>query len=620
MNSTEILKRVGEYLQIYHSQVKYRTPSKWPYSRFCSDHVELVVHSLPSVALENDWKSFSVYSWSFNLTKPLDWYFSPTGGGWPVSHYATINYRPGNEHGDIRINWELNRLQFLPVMSVTDQVLAKKILTDWLVGNPFLHGPGYSAAMEVALRWLSVYWAVCLFDQPLDKSLKDSVTGLAVASGQFIESRLSTHSSAGNHLIVEAVGLFWIGKALENSRYGVRWMTRARTILWEQICRQLNPDGANQEQSFWYLGFVIDALFHYVLLEDRSEIPAQVWERIEKSLEFMNDLVLPDGSFPDYGDRDDGFAFRMGSSYGESPFPGLLNIGSVFFNRPEWRRDTCEGNKRLAFWTGRRFDNVAISNKTLGSSGCPDYPIVKEYKDGGMTLMLWGHGRLLFRHAPLGLASTFGHGHADALSVLFYWKNTPVLVDLGSGQYNGDQSIRNYFRSTIAHNTVEIGGENQSRILGPFMWDKSYNATMNDARAKVDVSSICCAEASHDGYLDEFSVIHTRRVSWLKPNNLVICDSFTGRDGVGLRGAFHLGCSHSVVQKGNTIEAQYDEFSISFVFPTNLSVKTYNGSNEPFIGWKSTVYGNWTPIDSIVFTGVTQESSSFRIELVITER
>ena len=47
-------------------------------------------------------------------------------------------------------------------------------------------------------------------------------------------------------------------------------------------------------------------------------------------------MTLPDGSFPDYGDRDDGFAFRIHGNYDESPFPGLLSIGAFFLNRPEW--------------------------------------------------------------------------------------------------------------------------------------------------------------------------------------------------------------------------------------------------------------------------------------------
>ena len=79
----------------------------------------------------------------------------------------------------------------------------------------------------------------------------------------------------------------------------------------------------------------------------------------------------------------------------------------------------------------------------------------------------------------------------------------PVLIDPGSGQYNADQNIRNYFRSTIAHNTIEVGGANQAKILGPFMWDKSYQTRLE----KVGSSSDLWARANHDGYLEVFSTI-----------------------------------------------------------------------------------------------------------------
>ena len=183
---------------------------------------------------------------------------------------------------------------------------------------------------------VSIYWAVCLFKKSIEASLRQGLAGLAIASGKFIESRLSTHSSAGNHLIVEAVGLFWIGKALQKEKTGKRWLRKAREILWKQTLIQLNPDGTNQEQSFWYLGFVLDALFYYLLLEDRQVIPKRVLDRIQKAIGFVHEMILPDGSFPDYGDRDDGFVFRVNGSYKESPFPGLLNIGASLFNRPDW--------------------------------------------------------------------------------------------------------------------------------------------------------------------------------------------------------------------------------------------------------------------------------------------
>src|SRR5690606_872956 len=53
------------------------------------------------------------------------------------------------------------------------------------------------------------------------------------------------------------------------------------------------------------------------------------------------------------------------------------------------------------------------------------------------------------------------HRHADDLSILWYDRGRPILVDSGKYSYNRD-SWRDYVRSTRAHNTVEIDGEDYS--------------------------------------------------------------------------------------------------------------------------------------------------------------
>ncbi len=617
MRPAEVFKRLVEYSSIYYTRIKYRNPSQWPYHRFAPEGVSLKLNILPGCQMADDRRHYQIYNFTFDLTKKVDWYFSDKKNSrWPDCHYSKINYRPGNHYGDIRVNWELSRLQFLPVMAISDEDLAKGIILDWLIKNPYLHGPGYLASMEVALRWLSIYRAVCLFKNPLDLGFIKNLTGLAVASGNYITHHLSTHSSAGNHLIVEAVGLFWIGKALEEAPIGTKWIDKARKILWEQICRQIHPDGSNKEQCFWYLGFVLDAVFHYFLLEDREKIPEDVWERVEKVLEFVDEMILPNGSFPDYGDRDDGYVFRLHSKYGESPFPGLLNIGAYFYKRPAWQRDYKEDKNRLAFWTGK--DSLCAIKNGEGNDQkvFSEEPHLKTYPDGGMTLMKWNKGKLFFRHSLLGLGNTCGHGHADALSVLFSWGEIPVLIDLGSGQYNGDQDVRNFFRSTIAHNTVEVGRKNQTKILGPFMWENSYQTKLE----KTQVSSSLSAVASHNGYMDNFLISHTREVSWIASDEIQIHDKFTGPGGLPIRGAFHLGPCQSINQEKDVINADFGGFLLSLYFPSKFSLSIYFGSKFPFMGWRSTIYGKWEPIHSVIYSSRLQINDSYEIVLRVKEK
>ena len=192
----------------------------------------------------------------------------------------------------------------------------------------------------------------------------------------------------------------------------------------------------------------------------------------------------------------------------------------------------------------------------------------------------------------------------------------PVLIDLGSGQYNGDQAVRNFFRSTIAHNTVEIGGKSQDRILGPFMWGKSYETNL----VKAVESPVLSAEASHNGYMDEFSVVHTRKVEWLAPHQIEVCDSFSGREGLQMRGAFHLGVCQSVTQKNNVVEADFGDFMFLLTLPSEVSIEIYYGSKHPFMGWRSTIYGKWEPIHSVIYSRDIQENAECTISLRIIEK
>ena len=59
---------------------------------------------------------------------------------------------------------------------------------------------------------------------------------------------------------------------------------------------------------------------------------------------------------------------------------------------------------------------------------------------------------------PHGFLSIAAHAHADALSVEVRCDGVDILADPGTYCYHGEPEWRSYFRSTIGHNTVEIGG------------------------------------------------------------------------------------------------------------------------------------------------------------------
>lgn len=618
MSPAEITKRLIEHIGILYSRVKYKDPEKWPYKRLASSGVDLVFKKMPASPTTFDPHAIHMYYEVVDSTQPIDWHRSNfSGKRWPTTHWSLINYRPGNPYGDIRINWELNRLQFLPHLSLTDPDLAVDVLKSWLQNNPYLRGPAYVASMEVALRWISMYRAVCLMKRHIDQALRKDLTGLAIASGKYILSRLSTHSSAGNHLIVEAVGLFWLGKALGDHPLGRHWQRIARKILWREIPSQINEDGTSTEQSFWYLGFVLDAVFHYLMLEEINRIPDVFLNRVQRAMEFVNIVLLPGGIYPDFGDRDDGYVFRAGGNYQESFFNGLLEVGSIYFHRPEWHRTCQNETRRIAFCCPVSSEALNAQCKPINSTGVIDSePFLKSYPQGGMTVMKWGKAQMLFRHSPLGHGKTCGHGHADALSLLLDFQETPVLIDLGSGQYNGDQEIRNFFRSTVAHNTIELGGRNQAEIVGPFLWNHLYQSKLLDAKTKPRMM----AKASHDGYAELLKTIHTREIRWVSPFEWDIIDSFAGSGGILMRGAFHLGACEKVNIDRNKLLVEFSDFDFSILFPQTFDLEVFRGSTVPIMGWKADIYGKWKPISSVIFSSIIKEDFSYQLKAKIDLR
>ena len=99
---------------------------------------------------------------------------------------------------------------------------------------------------------------------------------------------------------------------------------------------------------------------------------------------------------------------------------------------------------------------------------------------------------------PHGFLSIAAHAHADAMSVEVRYGGVDVLADPGTYCYHGEPAWRSYFRSTIAHNTVELDGRNQSGDGGPFLWLRHANGHEIDV---VDTGETAEWTADHDGYL-----------------------------------------------------------------------------------------------------------------------
>jgi uncharacterized heparinase superfamily protein len=107
-----------------------------------------------------------------------------------------------------------------------------------------------------------------------------------------------------------------------------------------------------------------------------------------------------------------------------------------------------------------------------------------------------GRWCVLFDAAPVGPDYQPGHAHADTLAFELSVTGERVISSSGTSTYEkGEQRI--FERSTRAHNTVEVDGQNSSEIWASFR--VARRARPFDRRVEIAPGK-SFAECAHDGY------------------------------------------------------------------------------------------------------------------------
>jgi hypothetical protein len=154
-----------------------------------------------------------------------------------------------------------------------------------------------------------------------------------------------------------------------------------------------------------------------------------------------------------------------------------------------------------------------------------------------------------FDCGDLGFGPIAAHGHADALSVTLQVGGHDVLVDPGTYDYFTYRGWRDYFRSTRAHNTLEIDGQDQSRMQGPFLWGYRATARCEEWSPSADGGRVA---GTHDGYMRlDHPVRHARTVTlYGAQGELVVEDDLQGEGAHTARIHWHLSPACTVEERG----------------------------------------------------------------------
>ena len=505
------------------------------------------------------------WDWCFEPDSRSVWHRAPdTGRLWPDLAAYRVDYRQGNAHGDARVIWEPARLQSLVPLGwlARDRpeaaALLDTALRSFAAANPPYRGVHYTSAMECALRILAVAFALdaARGAEGLSRSAWEVGLRLLECHAHFIENRLSLNSSGGNHTVAEAVGLLCAAQVLEgySSRAQCQhWFATGWQLLTDELARQVRPDGGPLEQANAYLNLILDlGQIGYRLIAERDVDRAPLAAVLDRGYAFLE--AFPPRPLATFGDADEGFALTPA-------------------------------------WSGARDWLVEPAEAAP--------PAFHTYAETGISR--WrGALDVSLDHGNLGMAPGFGHGHADALSLLLGDQHGAWLIDPGTYTYTGDASWRAYFRGTTAHNTVVFGHLDQAATQGPFLWAADVESRLAATWQQGDWR---CALATHSGYRAR-GVLHWRGVA-VSEAAVWVWDGLAGAAGGAAVAHWHL--APDVSADPQTGCWQRPAGAPLRVALRGGEARYWRGSMAPRLGWCAPAYGCLQPTISV---RVTQHSSA----------
>ncbi len=466
------------------------------------------------------------------LGEDIDWHLDfKSGSRWPLVHYSRIRTVNLDDDADVKVPWELSRLQHFTDLGraywltadncYRDEFLSQ--LLSWEKSNPVDYGVNWTCSMEIAIRAINILWGMHFFacDQNLNADVIQRVIRLLYYHGLHIEKNLEIigHGSNTNHLVSNYLGLFYLGLLLPELDRADHWLDMARRGLEEEIDLEVFADGADYECSTSYHRLVLEMfLSAYVLgRKNNLDFSETYTDRLSRMIDFSTAITAPSGKTPLVGDNDDGFVVKL-SDHDPARHHHLIDTGLIALGRevPENIKTTEE---RL-WYHGPESLNTQLSESKVSS---------KYFNKSGYAIIRSDDFHLMFNAAKITDRCIAGHKHNDNLSFTLELDNIPYLIDPGTCCYTSDYRLRNQSRSTAAHNTVTVDDQEQSRYH-----ERRLFHMFNDARSKIDLwingKNLVVVSAVHHGYSRLNSPVTHRRTIWafLDIRSLSVLDEFHG--------------------------------------------------------------------------------------------
>lgn len=574
LDLSAISKQVaGELWKMYQQHRFDLLGSGWVKSDFKSQAAGINGYRYESLKLETDTegnflnqilrkhhfeRAKEIYSQISSDYEPIDWQKDfKSGYRWGADRWyrpQEIARKPG---GDIKVPWELSRLQHLPRLAILSEALPDKRehiyqefrnqVLDFIAQNPVCMGVNHMCTMDVGIRVANISLACSLWKgagRQFDSVFEKIVTNYLFQECDFIRKNLEwSYYLTSNHYFANIAGLLWGSAVLPECVQRKKWIVFAKEQLVNEIRKQFHREGSNGEGSTAYhrltgeMALYSVALIHYLAkTEGMRDVEADIYGLLYRAGRFTRDIQRPDGSFTQIGDNDSGLFFRLSVTGGigkEGYLDENMNDGRTFVSATAGMFQTSEPDRAVveypleyslvhALMCGERIP--CDEKRELGRVTVCSAPLsyIKTYEIHGNAAKSLRKGLIRLDYAEFGLyifrsdevylclnvsdngqRGNAGHAHNDKLSFELFIGGKCFFEDPGTYVYTPFPELRNQYRGTRYHNTVYCG-EEQNRFNGLF-------SMYNDTQCFISIlgQDIIEAQTEYRG------IVHRRKIEIL---------------------------------------------------------------------------------------------------------
>ncbi len=435
-------------------------------------------------------------------------------------------------------------------------------ILDFIASNPPRFGVQWMCSMDDGIRavnWLVAYdllkSAGAEFDSEFERIFAESI----FEHGLHISQNLEWSSGLrGNHYFTNVTSLLFISAYLNTNEITNTWLAFSLQEISNETDEQFLSDGGNFEASLPYHFFVLDMLIYSLsvilsLNKDKTDklkslnyrddviakkifsydnqkfkidadgkmiLPDLFWKKLETIINFSLSVIDTTGITFQIGDNDSGKFLILS--------PDMIGKSSS-----ELEQLSSSQISSLAIITGLfDYDNENLQN-LIEKHSCFDYFILKSLNQNLIPEIqkLTVHGLLndfntniedtgissdslnsfgiylnktkkyfsMIRCGEIGQRGKGGHSHNDNLSLCLMVDGNLIFVDPGTYLYTPLPEIRNLYRSTGMHNTLELVGSEQNEWQ-TISKDDLFWFKKDRAKARILDYSNKIFVGEHDGF------------------------------------------------------------------------------------------------------------------------